>query len=111
MAYNIRVSQCVHEEIKAASDYIAINLASPSAVKRLLDEYNVAIGALEANPFAYPIDQAASSAVDFEVRRIHVRNYRLYYRINEDTRTVQVLAFLHARQNIPTHIVRTVNHP
>ena len=106
MGYNIRIAQSAHKELVNAVEYITMELASPFAVKKMLDEYDVALEALKTNPFAYPINHEVSAEVGFEVRRIRVRNYRIYYRILDHIHTVQIISFLHVQQDLPRHICR-----
>lgn len=106
MAYEVQVARSVHIELDSAIGYIANELASPRAAIRLLDDCGAALNMLETLPTAYPVDHSASAAVGFEVRRIRVQNYRLYYRICEEAHVVQVFSFLHTLQNVPTHVQR-----
>ena len=77
---------------------------SPSAARRLLDSFEVAIAALEQNPFAYPVDRYVSALTGAEVRKKRVGNYRIYYRVNQPALQVDVAHFFHVRQDAALHI-------
>lgn len=108
MAYDVRMSVPARDEFNDAVTYIAERLASPRAMQAMVNEFEVAVSALETNPFAYPIDQAVSQRVGQTVRKIRVKNYLVFYRIKEEARRVEIISFLHMRQDIGWHIARDI---
>lgn len=105
MAYNVYLATPAQNELESAVEYLALRTASPHVIRRLLNDYEMAIGALETNPFAYPIDLAATEALGQEIRKIRVKPYRLFYRILASRNDVEIISFLHTRQNIAGHIL------
>ncbi len=104
MAYKVIIAPSAERALDSSLLYISETLHSPSAARRLLDSFEVAIAALEQNPFAYPVDRYVSALTGAEVRKKRVGNYRIYYRVNQPALQVDVAHFFHVRQDAALHI-------
>ena len=91
--YSVEVTHLADEQLlRAASWWRANRPKAPGAVR---EEFARAIQVLAEQPHLGA--RARSDRVP-DVRRLYLRRvrYYVYYRILEDTRTVQILAFWHA---------------
>ena len=95
MAYSIAIADSAKTEYREALTYIAKTLASPQAMKSLTDAYEAALYTLRAFPKAYRVDAYAKRETGQPIRKVNVRNYGLFYLVNDSDRQVRILSFLH----------------
>ena len=81
-----------------AALYIAAELAAPDAAEQLLATVDEQIGKLCDHPYLHPV-YPASYAMKHEIRFFPVKNYLVFYVVQEEQRTVEIWRFLHQRQN------------
>ncbi|HEL0567462.1 TPA: type II toxin-antitoxin system RelE/ParE family toxin [Streptococcus equi subsp. zooepidemicus] len=96
--YKILVSETYHRDLKGILLYISHNLDAPFTASDLLDEINTTVSALSTMPHRYGlVDDAYLRHKEF--RKCLVKNYIIFYKVNEETKTVLIHRILHTRQN------------
>ncbi len=97
MAYEVVYEASFGRDLLGTVDYLAKDLASPQAAKKLVDAIDRAVSTLAATPHAHaislkPIMQA------HELRECLVRNYTIVYRVDDDSRIVRLHRLFHQTQ-------------
>ena len=77
--------------------YIAVDLCAPDAAMKLADEVDETVQKLKEMPCRFPIYHTLY-AMKHEIRFFPVKNYNVYYVVNEDTKTVEIWRVLHRLQ-------------
>lgn len=96
--YKILVSETYHRDLKDIVYYISHNLDSPFTAFDLLDDIESAVSSLSTMPHRYGlIDDDYLKHKEF--RKCTVKNYIIFYKIHEESKTVMIHRILHARQN------------
>ena len=96
--YFLNITDIAEQDILSAVKYIADVLKAPVAANHLLDEIERYEGILETTPNIYPFvpdERLAEKGLKF----VTVKNYILFYIINENENTVDVIRFLHSRRD------------
>ena len=86
------------KQLEDAVMYIAIDLCSPDTAMNLADEVDQAAQKLKEMPYRFPIYHTLY-AMKREIRFFPVKNYNVYYVIDEDSKTVEIWRVLHRLQN------------
>ena len=84
-------------QLEDITDYIAFELRAPEAAAAFIDAVNAVATSLMDNPYRHPIYHS-SFAIPEEIRFVPVKRYNLYYRVYEETKTVEVWRILHQLQ-------------
>ena len=96
--YKIVVSETYHKDLKDIIHYIYHNLDAPHTASTLLDEIEAIVSNLSIMPLRYGlVDDAYLRRKEF--RKCLVKNYTIFYKVHEESKTVMVHRILHARQN------------
>ncbi|HOV37298.1 MAG TPA: type II toxin-antitoxin system RelE/ParE family toxin [Spirochaetales bacterium] len=79
-------------------DYISDLLKSPVAAKNLLHEIEEHTKIIAENPFVFPLvrDEYLKKS---GIRYIHVKNYFVFYTVEEDIHTITVIRIMYARRD------------
>ena len=104
MAYNMIVAPTAQGEFKSVVEYLSQNLGAVSAASALADEFDGVLDLISALPHSFPRHHEASELLDADIRVAHVKRYNAYFFVDEDTRTVFVISFLHMLQDSMSHI-------
>ena len=104
MAYRVRVANPAAEELERAVAYIAVMLGQPSAATALADEFRAKIDTLADSPLLYAVNEGMSEMTGTEVRRCPVKGYAIWFTVDEAEDAVDIVAFLHGRQDAPRHL-------
>ena len=95
--YEIVYLPTARQQLEDAVMYIAVDLGAPDAAMNLADEVDEAVRGLRGMPYRFPIYHTVY-AMKREIRFFPVKNYNVYYVIDEDTRTVEIWRVLHRLQ-------------
>ena len=96
--YKILVSKTYHKDLRDIIHYIYHNLDAPITASTLLDEIESTVSNLSTMPHRYGlVDDAYLRHKEF--RKCLVKNYTIFYKVHEESKTVMVHRILHARQN------------
>lgn len=96
--YKIKVSELAHQDLEKIVSYIAVQLANPKAAGDFLDEVEKCYGYLRNNPLMYT--KCQDKRLEKEgYRKVSINNYVLVYKINEASKTVNILRFFYGPQD------------
>ena len=96
--YYVKITHTAEEDILSSVKYIADILKAPKAANNLLDEIKKHEEILEHTPGIFPCvpnEYLASMGFRFTI----VKNYLMFYSINEDEKTVVVHRFLYGHRD------------
>ena len=99
MPYNVVLVPSFHRDAWSVFSYISQRLGAPQAAERLLEEAERRAQRLADFPTQGKIF-VLSDGTQTKYRRINVRNYAMFYRINEETHTVEIHRFIYGRRNL-----------
>jgi plasmid stabilization system protein ParE len=96
--YSVHITDIAEEEILTTVRYIADVLNAPMAANNLLDEIERYENLLEATPniFSFVPDEYLRAK---GIKYVMVKNYMMFYTIDEDEKTVDVIRFLHGHRD------------
>jgi len=95
--YKVVYLPTARQQLEDAVMYIAVDLCAPDTAMNLADEMDEAVQKLKEMPYRFPIYHTLY-AMKHEIRFFPVKNYNVYYVINEDTKTVEIWRILHRLQ-------------
>ncbi|MGE4271257.1 MAG: type II toxin-antitoxin system RelE/ParE family toxin [Desulfitobacterium sp.] len=96
--YKLHVTELGNQDLGKIVSYIAVQLANPMAAGDFLDEVDKCYGYLKANPMMYAKCEDKLLKVE-GYRKVSIKNYLLVYKINEETKTVNILRFFYGAQH------------
>ena len=98
MKYDIHITGAADADLNRAVDYIDHILLNPPAADDLLTEVEETIADLAAFPekYAFVADPVLSA---WGVRFFAVNNYLVFYVVSEEEKRVNIVRFLHSKQN------------
>jgi plasmid stabilization system protein ParE len=96
--YSVHITDIAEEEILATVRYITDVLKAPIAANNLLDEIEKYENILETTPniFSFVPDEYLRVK---GIKYVMVKNYMMFYTINEKEKTVDVIRFLYGRKD------------
>ena len=96
--YSIHVTEDAAEDLKQIRNYIADVLLAPAAARSLLRALREEIGALSTLPerFALVQDEPWHTR---GLRRVPVKNFIIYYRVDHESRRVYILNIIYSRRD------------
>ncbi len=95
--YKVVYLPTARQQLENAVMYIAVDLCAPDAASSLADEVDEAVRKLKEMPYRFPIYHTLY-AMKHEIRFFPVKNYNVFYVVNEDTKTVEIWRILHQLQ-------------
>ncbi len=96
MAYKLVVAPRAESDLDEAAKYIAETLLAPDAARGLVSRILGAIGKLADFPLTGSVVRFRFIP-DFEVRRLVVDEFLVFYRVDESEQTVSVLRIRYGR--------------
>jgi len=97
-AYNIRISDLANEDIRAIAAYIKHELNEFAIAEKTIEAILGAIVTLEDMPMRVGLVRDERLA-ERRIRSLHVKNYSVFFRINETMQTVEVIRILYSRRD------------
>jgi plasmid stabilization system protein ParE len=96
--YSVHITDIAEEEILTTVKYIADVLRAPMAANNLLDEIEKYENILETTPniFSFVPDKYLRAK---GIKYVMVKNYMMFYTVNEDEKTVDVIRFLYGHRD------------
>lgn len=95
--YKVVYLPTARRQLEDAVMYIAVDLNAPEAAMALADEVDENIQKLREMPYRFPIYHTLY-AMKREIRFFPVKNYHIYYVVDENTKTVEIWRILHRLQ-------------
>lgn len=96
--FKLRISELAHQDLDKIISYIAVNLANPKAATDFLDEVDNCYANLKSNPFMYATCQDRRLGKE-GYHKVLIKNYVLLYKINEASKTVNIMRFFYGAQD------------
>ena len=96
--FELEFSEKVNSDIVSVLKYISGVLEAPRVAENHYDELLITYDKLMKNPHRKPLVQNKYLASK-GIRSINVKNYVLFYKINEDVNTVLLYRFLYCRRD------------
>lgn len=96
--YEIKVTRQVLEQMREIAHYISYDLMAPEAADNLLDDLKASILKLSVLPKKYPLIEEEPWRSE-GVRKIVVKNFLVYYWIDEEYNKVQVTAVIYSKRD------------
>ena len=96
--YRLKISKLYKEDTSSCYDYIKHELEAPMAANNLKKEIREKINKIKDNPNIRPLVQDKYLAL-LGFRSINVKNYVIFYIIEDDNKCIKMVRFLHSRRN------------
>lgn len=98
MRYEIKLTKQAIEQIEETVRYISKTLLAPKTARKWVDTLQFEIEKLDSMPARYPLtDEVPWRARG--IRKMHVKNFLVYYLIDEQKKVVWVTAVIYGRRN------------
>lgn len=92
--YKVVYLPIARRQLEEAVAYIAENLCAPDAADDLINAVDEAVRALSEMPYRHAL-YPLLFAMKREIRFIPIKNYNLFYVVNEDRKTVEIWRLIH----------------
>lgn len=103
--YTIKVTRQAKEHLALIREYIATELKEPIIAKRILELLKSEMMSLQTMPYRVKcIDEQPWCEIGF--RRIRVKNYYVYFCVDENRKEVQILAVIYVGRDQATQLER-----
>jgi plasmid stabilization system protein ParE len=96
--YSLVYSKLIRGDIRSSHTYIKEKLEAPKAAENLIMELLNKLKYLKETPLTRPLVQDSYLA-SFKVRSIKIKNYVLYYIVDEDNNKVNMIRFLYNKRD------------
>ncbi len=96
--YNIKTSKKAKSDIQSNLKYIKYTLKNNTATEKLAKDVDKAIVSLSYMPGRYALIDLGERTY-LGVRAMILRKYKIYYFVNDENSTVEILRMLHSRQD------------
>ena len=96
--YHVKITNIAEEGIFSTVKCISFDLKANKAANNLLDEIEKNVILLRKNPYIFPL----VSDEDLEekgIRFVLIKNYMMFYFIEEDKKNVNIIRFLYGRRD------------
>ena len=98
MEYEVRITLQAQAHLREIRDYIAQKLLAPEAAKNTVQRLGTVMASLSQMPNRIPlIEEEPWRSEGVRVRA--VRNFLIYFWVNEAEKTVQIIAVIYARRD------------
>lgn len=96
--YNYILSDTAKDNLENIERYLSDNLHNPKAAKDFYLEFNRIIESICTTPYGLP-SAKKESLRKRGIRYFFVKNYKIYYSVNENNKTLNILFIRHSLQN------------
>jgi len=96
--FKVNYTTPAEKDLLSILDYISTILKSPSAAENLLNAIEENTKVLTENPFIFPLAQDEYLG-KLGIRHMLIKNYFLFYSIEEDAETVSIIRIMYARRD------------
>ena len=95
--YKIKVTRQAKEHLALIREYIATELQAPIVAKRMLELLKSEMMSLQTMPYRVKLI-SEQPWCELGFRRIRVKNYYVYFCVDDSRKEVQILAIIYARR-------------
>lgn len=103
--YQVKITRKAYANMEEIVDYIADELLAPEAARHTLSLLESAINGLSFMPTRNRVTEDEPWG-SLGVRKMSVKNFLIYYWIDEEKKKVQVTAVLHGLQDQQRHLAK-----
>ncbi|MDR0456024.1 MAG: type II toxin-antitoxin system RelE/ParE family toxin [Treponema sp.] len=96
--YYVKYSKIIDDDIDSCYFYIKEKLEAPRAAENLMEELYNKKNEIKESPYKRPLVQDSYLASE-GIRSIKVKNYVLYYNVDEDKKCINAIRFLYNKRN------------
>jgi plasmid stabilization system protein ParE len=96
--YLLNFTEIIHEDIDSSYKYIAEKLDAPGVAEKLIEEIIEKLNYIKETPYTRPLVQDNYLA-SLGIRSIKVKNYVIYYNVDEDEKRINVIRFFYNKRN------------
>ena len=96
--YKIKVTRQAKEHLALIREYIATELQAPIVAKRMLELLKSEMMSLQTMPYRVKLI-GEQPWCDLGFRRIRVKNYYVYFCVDESRKEVQILAVIYVKRD------------
>ena len=96
--YRLRFSKLYKSDLDSSYNYIKNKLEAPMAADNLIKEILEKLNKIKENPNIRPLVQDKYLA-SFGYRLINVKNYAIFYIIDNDNKHIKIIRFLYKKRN------------
>lgn len=96
--YEVRVTGQALDQMKEIAHYISYDLMAPDVADNLLGKFKAEIMKLSSFPKKHALIEDEPWRTE-EVRKIVVKNFLIYYWVDDDHDRVQVIAVIYSRRD------------
>ena len=96
--YKIKVTRQAKEHLALIREYIATELKEPIIAKRILELLKSEMMSLQTMPYRVKLI-GEQPWCELGFRRIRVKNYYVYFCVDESRKEVQILAVIYVRRD------------
>lgn len=96
--YNIDISELAERDLKEIILYISSQLEAPMTAREMLVEFNSAISSLSQLPYRISL-VADERLAALNYRMLKVKNYLVFFTIDEEGKCIDIVRILYARRN------------
>ncbi|MFU0545159.1 type II toxin-antitoxin system RelE/ParE family toxin [Gardnerella swidsinskii] len=96
--YKVKVTRQAKEHLALIREYIATELKEPIIAKRILELLKSEMMSLQTMPYRVKLI-GEQPWCDLGFRRIRVKNYYVYFCVDESRKEVQILAVIYVRRD------------
>lgn len=98
MRYDVRLTSQAIGQIEETVQYISKILLVPETARKWADTLQCEIGKLDSMPSRYPLTEEEPWHTR-GIRKMPVKNFLVYYLVDEEKKTVWVTAVIYGRRN------------
>ena len=98
MAYKLLITKEANNDINEIIGYIVNILKNPIAAGNLLDDIEKSYTVISDNPSAFSLCNDSRLRND-GYRKIIVKNYIVFYKVNEEQKTVYIMRVIYGRRD------------
>ena len=96
--YTVKITAQAQEQLREIISYIRFTLQSPSTALKMLDTLEKEISSLDQLPNRVPLtDEEPWHSQG--IHKLSVKNYLVYFWVNEDSKTVHVIGVVYGRKD------------
>ncbi|MDR1051346.1 MAG: type II toxin-antitoxin system RelE/ParE family toxin [Deltaproteobacteria bacterium] len=96
--YRVDVSESAENDLRDIVNYIIMQLSAPLAAKTLLETLEKSLFGLEDMPYSHQLVRDERLSI-LGYRKLIVKNYVIFFIINEDDKVVDIVRILYGRRN------------
>ena len=96
--YTVKITSQAQEQLREIVSYIRFTLQSPGTALKMLDTLEEEIASLDQFPNRVPLTEEEPWHSQ-GIHKLSVKNYLVYFWINEVAKTVQVIGVIYGRRD------------